>query len=86
MIKGKGFTTGGCVTKKPYEVYFCIHKKGALVVNAESPEEAAFFVEMLPMKTLETQIAEQEVTMSQIEDILADEMFYPQLRKDLDEQ
>lgn len=85
MIKGKGLVVGGPVTKKPYEVYFCIHRKGALVVNAESPEEAAFFVENLPLKTLETQIAEVEVTTSQIEDILDEEMFFPQVKEEEDD-
>lgn len=81
MIKGEGSAVGAHVTKKPYEVYFCIHNKGAVLVDAESPEEAAFIVEQLPLKTLETQIAEIEVTTSQIEDVLGNSMFYPHVKK-----
>lgn len=81
MIKGEGSVAGDHVTTKPYEVYFCIHSKGAVMVDAESPEEAAFFVENLPLKTLETQIAEVMVTTSQIEDVLVSQMFYPQTKR-----
>lgn len=82
MMTMKDSGVGGNVARNQYEVFFCIHRKGAVIVTADNPDAAADYVEKLPIEKLEEQVTEIEISTDQIEDALTGDIYEPTYEDD----